>query len=486
MLKRSLRRAARVVRVAAICLFVPVAFFSACDRSDDAASGHAADGHSHSPGETHAAASPATAAAEHYTCPMHPEVQQATPGKCPKCGMDLVQKTAATSGKDEHAADGHDHGAAGHSHGAAEPTMTLAASMTQPLTVGQRIEVKLVLKKKDGSPVTLNDLKEAHTEKIHMLIIDPTLTDYHHEHPAPGSVPGEYRFSFTPQKAGAYRMWADVIPADTGKQEYVIADLGGMPQMGEIPNRASSLTSTVEALTYSVSFDGPLQAGKATLGKLTIKDANGAVFPALEPIMGAYAHIVGFSEDYKTIAHIHPKGEEPTKPSDRGAGELEFHAQPEKAGLMRLFGQVQIGGQSKFAPFTLNVDEAAPRVTKTSGTASALTAEQKQFLAQYEMTRSALAADDLAKAKQAAQTLAQSGNGEAALGTEIASAESIKAAREAFKKLSAGATKIAADQNGYYVMNCPMTANGQWVQTNAEVANPYFGASMLRCGSVMN
>jgi Heavy metal binding domain len=27
-----------------------------------------------------------------YTCPMHPEVQQAGPGECPKCGMRLVQK----------------------------------------------------------------------------------------------------------------------------------------------------------------------------------------------------------------------------------------------------------------------------------------------------------------------------------------------------------------------------------------------------------
>ncbi len=27
-----------------------------------------------------------------YTCPMHPEVQENEPGKCPKCGMDLVEK----------------------------------------------------------------------------------------------------------------------------------------------------------------------------------------------------------------------------------------------------------------------------------------------------------------------------------------------------------------------------------------------------------
>lgn len=27
-----------------------------------------------------------------YICPMHPEIISGKPGKCPKCGMDLVQK----------------------------------------------------------------------------------------------------------------------------------------------------------------------------------------------------------------------------------------------------------------------------------------------------------------------------------------------------------------------------------------------------------
>ena len=57
--------------------------------------------------ETSTAASPAAAtdsaatpggnpgpgiAAETYTCTMHPEVIANEPGKCPKCGMDLVKK----------------------------------------------------------------------------------------------------------------------------------------------------------------------------------------------------------------------------------------------------------------------------------------------------------------------------------------------------------------------------------------------------------
>jgi hypothetical protein len=36
---------------------------------------------------------PKPAAAVIYTCPMHPEVQQDHPGKCPICGMNLVKKS---------------------------------------------------------------------------------------------------------------------------------------------------------------------------------------------------------------------------------------------------------------------------------------------------------------------------------------------------------------------------------------------------------
>jgi len=32
-----------------------------------------------------------------YTCPMHPDVISDKPGKCPKCGMDLVQKSSSSS-----------------------------------------------------------------------------------------------------------------------------------------------------------------------------------------------------------------------------------------------------------------------------------------------------------------------------------------------------------------------------------------------------
>ena len=47
--------------------------------------------HQHPPQTSPAEKAPADAA---YTCPMHPEIVENKPGKCPKCGMKLVPKKA--------------------------------------------------------------------------------------------------------------------------------------------------------------------------------------------------------------------------------------------------------------------------------------------------------------------------------------------------------------------------------------------------------
>lgn len=114
--------------------------------------------------------------------------------------------------------------------------------------------------------------------------------------------------------------------------------------------------------------------------------------------------------------------------------------------------------------------------------AAPLTAAHQTFLSQYEAVRAALASDDLEAAKKAASSL----TGETA--KAIAGADSLKSAREAFKSLSKDALKIAKGQPGYFHAHCPMVPGrqGDWVQTNKTINNPYFGKSMLKCGEIQN
>jgi hypothetical protein len=374
-----------------------------------------------------------------------------------------------------------------HHGGPAAPATTKVELVSSMPVANQEVESVIRLTDLKGQPVTSDMLEVAHTEKIHLLIIDESLGDYHHEHPTPAGKPGEYKFFFHPKNGGRYSLFADLLPKATGRQEYARTEVHVQGDSRPLDQSATK-RATVDGYKFELSADGDgaLRKGEAKLVKVKITAPDGKPANNLEPVMGAFAHGVGFPADRSGVVHVHPMGKEPTADSERGGPELTFHIVPEQTGYMKFYVQVQIGGEEKFAGFGFNVDQAAPRVATASAAASPLTAEQKQFLEHYEMIRSSLAADDLAKAKQAAHILAESKNGEAAVAAEIAKTSSIKTAREAFKRLSASATRIAANQQGYYVMTCPMTENGHWVQTSAEVANPYFGAEMLSCGSIRN
>lgn len=231
----------------------------------------------------------------------------------------------------------------------------LALAPAAPFEAGKTTQVTAKLSAVvDGNPLTLDDLKEAHTKKLHLLIIDPSLTDYHHIHPVAGKNSGEYVFSFTPLKNDGYRVWADVIPVATGKQEYVRTDMGSPAKDKANIDKASSMTATVEGYTFTLALDGEPKADSPVMGNITVAK-DGQPFTQLEPVMGAFAHVVGFTEDYNSVLHVHPMGKEPTSDTERGGPKLEFHIEPEKAGFVKLFAQVRIDGKDIFAPFGIIV-----------------------------------------------------------------------------------------------------------------------------------
>ncbi len=108
--------------------------------------------------------------------------------------------------------------------------------------------------------------------------------------------------------------------------------------------------------------------------------------------------------------------------------------------------------------------------------AADLSSHDKQFLDGYEKVRSALAADDLNGAKQAAAALGEQG-------AALSSSDKLTAARTEFEKLSSRAIELGRGQDGYYVANCPMLKK-DWLQTSTKISNPYAGKSMPECGVI--
>ncbi len=100
----------------------------------------------------------------------------------------------------------------------------------------------------------------------------------------------------------------------------------------------------------------------------------------------------------------------------------------------------------------------------------------------------ALTNDNLESARKAAAALAETAKTarQEAIAThaaQIAASKTLEEAREHFKAVSEETVKLAAGQEGYYVMTCPM-AKADWVQKTTEVQNPYMGQSMPACGSI--
>ncbi|MEO6435795.1 MAG: hypothetical protein ABIP55_08540, partial [Tepidisphaeraceae bacterium] len=287
---------------------------------------------------------PAELNADVYVCPMHPlDRHLDKDARCTQCSMSLLRRRIPASVVYE-------------KPGA--PSMILTAIPDAPLTPSRAAKVTVQLSRlADNSPVAVDDLLVMHEQRIHLLIVDKTLLDYHHQHPTPTKTPGEFAFSFTPRRPGPYRIWADVVPDQTSVQEFVVADIPGETASAtppKLPERDDSFTDTVDGLRFALAFeknDLPLLPTKVARAKITLTDPAGKPFKSLEPIMGAYAHLVGFHEDYQTIVHLHPSGPEPKQKLDRGGPTLDFKFYPPKPGFYRFYAQVHVEGRDRFARF---------------------------------------------------------------------------------------------------------------------------------------
>ena len=124
--------------------------------------------------------------------------------------------------------------------------------------------------------------------------------------------------------------------------------------------------------------------------------------------------------------------------------------------------------------------------------ASSLSGQDRSTLSAYEDIRAALVIDDLRTAKHVALNLDKTlkptpetpSTPLEATVQELSVAPNLDKARTAFKNLSADVIPLIDGVQGFYVMESPVPAGAEWVQTTPEIDNPYVGKPMRTTGSL--
>ncbi|AHF93168.1 hypothetical protein OPIT5_26070 [Opitutaceae bacterium TAV5] len=246
-----------------------------------------------------------------------------------------------------------------------------------PAVAGKESRFVLSLTTASGKPIGPDDLFLVHTQKLHLMIVDPTLEDYRHLHPEPGEREGEWVFRMTPQRGGDYRLFADFMPVATGRGLYAMAEFaaasgaadagaegeaGGesasLFRSGRLAEKARGTGATVvvrDGYRFELSASAqPVRAGQqAELAFAVTREGGGAV--PLEPVMDAYAHLVAFDEARSGFAHLHPQEADLSKKPDAEHPRLTFAVTIPQAGRYVVWAQVDLAGAETFVPFPLEV-----------------------------------------------------------------------------------------------------------------------------------
>lgn len=234
--------------------------------------------------------------------------------------------------------------------------------------IGEKVSGVVTLHTSSGKPVEPKDLLVVHTRLLHLMIVDPTLADYQHIHPEPTGTPGEWRFEFTPRLGGTYRLFADFTPIATKRGLYASADLevppgrAGPSDTGIDIGRSHRTppSTAVERNGYRFSLvptRGRLRAGEPIDFSFRITAAQDGAGVPLEPVMGAYAHLVAFDPSRTGFAHLHPMQPDPLAKPDAITPSLAFNLTIPKPGDYVIWAQVNLGGTEVFVPFAISVSD---------------------------------------------------------------------------------------------------------------------------------
>ena len=233
--------------------------------------------------------------------------------------------------------------------------VVMALKADRDPALNQPVHFILTLRTASGKPIAPDDLLVAHTRKLHLLVVDPTLSDYQHIHPEPGKRPGEWVFAMEPGRPGIYRVFADFTPAATARSLYASADFT-VP--GSVATITRSPNNTWQAAGFNFELIGSaeIRARQPANLRLHIESQGTVKRPVpLQPVMGAFAHLVAFDEARSGFAHLHPNEIDLAKAPDPLRPELTFKITIPQPGRYVIWAQVNLAGSEVFVPFWIEV-----------------------------------------------------------------------------------------------------------------------------------
>ncbi|MBU8577617.1 heavy-metal-associated domain-containing protein [Brevibacterium luteolum] len=259
---------------------------------------------------------------------------------------------------DEHAGHGGDHAAA--SGLALDSGGYRLGQLSAPADVGDEGEIAFTVFDQSGEAVT--DFEVSHEQELHLVVVRADGSHFEHVHPERDEN-GEWTLPWTWDAAGTYRVYADIVPAETGESLTLSStvQVAGDYQ----PESFDETVTTVNVDGYEVSLDGELTAGEDSPTTVSVS-RDGEPVTELEPYMGAFGHLTGLRHGDLAYLHVHPHGEEP-QPGDEGGPEIEFEITAPTEGRYLLYLDFQVDGQVHTAGFVVDAQPGSGHNDGESG-----------------------------------------------------------------------------------------------------------------------
>ena len=320
-----------------------------------------------------------------YSCPMHPEVQSSTPGKCPKCEMKLVASTgdkAKNPAVEQRAAPAEIYTCTMHLEIRSNtPGKCPKCQMTLvPANPGVPEDFDLKMEATPKSPrpnekvrlrfaiynprtgLQVQQFAIMHDKLFHLFVVSQDMIEFQHIHPQL-EADGSFTIETVLPRAGQYKIYSDFYPVE-GIPQVLQRNLATAGYSGDLFSSQArltpdqSLTRTVDGLNIELKLE-PAQiiAGRPATLKYHLTDAKtGEPVKDLSPYLGALGHTLILSEDQADYVHSHPEElvpESTDKENVRGGPDVTFGALLPRPGVYRIWTQFLRGETLTTVSFTV-------------------------------------------------------------------------------------------------------------------------------------